>query len=830
MALQDLLIKIGASAKGFNEELDKIEKKTDDLQGHLGTLNKVSAVGFAALVGTIGLTVRAFGEAEQVTLKQNAILKATGGIAGITSQELNKMATALQDQTSFGDEAVKSGQNMLLTFTRIGKDVFPQATQAVLDLATKMGGDTVGAASALGKALQDPTEGISRLRREGITFTKEQEAQIFVMQKTGQTAAAQKIILDELSSRIGGLAQASAQGTGQFKALGEVFGDIAENVGGQFAPALSSGAKQLREFLIGIRDNEGAAGTFAAILAGLTGTFGTLLVVGTATALFIKFKAALEAANIAIGATRLAVIGLTAATGIGLLITGLSLVYVHWNTVWPAITGIVKGSVELITRLLSGLGTTLKGAFTVDTAKIKEGLTEIKRAFTDTDFSITPKISLADAKRGDDAALSKARDDRQAKSNADRERAQQAHEDELGKIEIRSLTARNTASLLEIEGHTAELVALKTREADLLKVLADEKFQGDKGVVRARLKEIQALYTEASGFEAARLAENNELTELQLTDHSSVVIELKQKQIEDLATLADQDFKGSRELLQLHLAEVTAQYEQAHADEIEQRKLFDEEILANTDAFNGIAEERQTLFLARHRNELQKELLTEKTEREKAAKDKLAKQISEDNKYLENTRKFGKVYAEIYQLMHSEIIQGFASAAQELSKLQNSNNSALKAAAKPFAIANIIMQTAQSAMLIFEGFQGLPFGIGIPLGIAAAGLAVAYGAEQISRVTSAQTGGLVGGGIPGRDSSLLFAEPGELVVPVRNFDEVVNATASARGLRPLGEPEREASSAAPEVLVRIDMAPGVERYITAQQVEARALGNYRSRR
>ena len=38
------------------------------------------------------------------------------------------------------DEAIQNAQNMLLTFTNIGKNIFPQATQAVLDMATAMNG------------------------------------------------------------------------------------------------------------------------------------------------------------------------------------------------------------------------------------------------------------------------------------------------------------------------------------------------------------------------------------------------------------------------------------------------------------------------------------------------------------------------------------------------------------------------------------------------------------------------------------------------------------------------------------------------------------------
>ena len=61
---------------------------------------------------------------------------------------------------------------MLLTFTNIGKDVFPKATETMLDMATAMNSGMTpsaeqlkGVSIQLGKALNDPVEGISALSR-----------------------------------------------------------------------------------------------------------------------------------------------------------------------------------------------------------------------------------------------------------------------------------------------------------------------------------------------------------------------------------------------------------------------------------------------------------------------------------------------------------------------------------------------------------------------------------------------------------------------------------------------------------------------------------------
>ena len=51
-------------------------------------------------------------------------------LAKLAKGELLEMASGLQKVTTFGDEAIISTQSMLLTFTKIGREVFPQALEA----------------------------------------------------------------------------------------------------------------------------------------------------------------------------------------------------------------------------------------------------------------------------------------------------------------------------------------------------------------------------------------------------------------------------------------------------------------------------------------------------------------------------------------------------------------------------------------------------------------------------------------------------------------------------------------------------------------------------
>ena len=97
--------------------------------------------------------IKATIEAEQATAQLNQTLKSTGRYSEATSKALQDHATALQNVSTFSDDAIISAQSQLLTFTKLGSEVFPQATEAVLNLATKMKGDLQGAVVQIGKAL-----------------------------------------------------------------------------------------------------------------------------------------------------------------------------------------------------------------------------------------------------------------------------------------------------------------------------------------------------------------------------------------------------------------------------------------------------------------------------------------------------------------------------------------------------------------------------------------------------------------------------------------------------------------------------------------------------
>lgn len=242
------------AAKSIKGELGDIGKTAQESQGLVGKVTSgLAGIGKAAIVGGIGLAtagVTALSGAltwcvsdamasQEAAAQLNAVLESTGGAAGMTFDELNDMAGALQDVTRFEDETIMAGQSMLLTFKNIGGDVFPRATEALLDMSQAMGQDPKTAAIQLGKALNDPILGITALTRVGIQFTDAQKDAIKAMVEAGDVAGAQGIILAELESQFGGSAVAAGQTfAGQLDRLRNKFGDVRETIGMALMPAL----------------------------------------------------------------------------------------------------------------------------------------------------------------------------------------------------------------------------------------------------------------------------------------------------------------------------------------------------------------------------------------------------------------------------------------------------------------------------------------------------------------------------------------------------------------------------------------------------------------
>lgn len=247
-----LEVQIVGDASSLHKALGQANESTKGFGGTLGSLTKTAGLvaGGAALGGLALVLHTGLGEWKQSTLvaaQTDAVIKSTGGAANITAKQVDALSGSLLKKTGVDDEAIKSGANMLLTFTNIrneagkGNDVFTQSTKTLLDMSVATGQDMPKAAVMMGKALNDPIAGIGALSRVGVTFTQGQKDSIKAMVAAGDTMGAQKVILGELHKEFGGSAEAAGSTLpGQLNILKETFNNLAGDLVGNLVPVFTT--------------------------------------------------------------------------------------------------------------------------------------------------------------------------------------------------------------------------------------------------------------------------------------------------------------------------------------------------------------------------------------------------------------------------------------------------------------------------------------------------------------------------------------------------------------------------------------------------------------
>lgn len=232
-AVVQVAVDTSALSSGLAKAHDEVAASTTSMGSAVKALGPAFAAAGIAAVGAFGASaIASFLEAEKVMAQTEAVVKSTGMAAGLSAVQVGDLAKAFEHTTTFSDEAVQSMENVLLTFTKVGHDIFPTATQAILDMSTALGTDLQGAAIQVGKALNDPITGMTALRRVGVSFSKAQIDQIQHLVDTNRLMEAQKVILGELSTEFGGSASKALDTYGgKWEQLMNRVDDFKENVG-----------------------------------------------------------------------------------------------------------------------------------------------------------------------------------------------------------------------------------------------------------------------------------------------------------------------------------------------------------------------------------------------------------------------------------------------------------------------------------------------------------------------------------------------------------------------------------------------------------------------
>lgn len=253
--LGDAYVEVGVHLDKLDKDLKKMESRSRKSIDRVSGLFK--GLGAAFITLGVGAAIKDFtrlaGVQEQAVAQLNAGLASTGSIAGVTSQELQNLASELQKITTYGDEATIAMESILLTFTNIRGEILTKTVPAVQDMAARMGTDLKSAAIQLGKALNDPAVGLTYLSRSGVTFSDMQKRLIKALTETNRLGEAQAIILAEINNQFGGSAQAKAETyAGKVEQMSNAFGDAKERFGAfileMTSPAVNKALDYLNKF------------------------------------------------------------------------------------------------------------------------------------------------------------------------------------------------------------------------------------------------------------------------------------------------------------------------------------------------------------------------------------------------------------------------------------------------------------------------------------------------------------------------------------------------------------------------------------------------------
>lgn len=247
---EELRVLVTAEVDKAIKNLQQVDRQTNDTEKVFKKLGNTiaSALSITALMRFTSKTNEAWRIQKEAASVLNTVLESTGATAWTSAEQLEQMASSLQKITNYGDETVQSMQSVLLGFRNIKGDQFESATKAILDMATVMKMDLKSAAQVVGKALDDPINGLDSLRRQGFQFTDAQKQMIKAMLDAGDTASAQKLILDELETTYGGAAEAAADTATQIK---NSLSDVLEGYG-KLITTLGTGTGVLEKFRDGL--------------------------------------------------------------------------------------------------------------------------------------------------------------------------------------------------------------------------------------------------------------------------------------------------------------------------------------------------------------------------------------------------------------------------------------------------------------------------------------------------------------------------------------------------------------------------------------------------
>jgi len=211
----------------------KSKKDLKGVEGGMKSLGKAAAIAGSAFFAAKGL-ITGFKKLIELAGAQELAEKKLEASLGRVSQALLKQASALQQVSMFGDEAIIEAQALIAAFVD-DEEAIKKATQATLDLAAAKGMDLTAAADLVSKTLGSSTNAMSR----------------YGIEVTGAVGSTERLntLTGNIADKFGGQAKAQTETmAGAIKQLNMAMGDLGEDIGEVFIKPVTTAATVLKEF------------------------------------------------------------------------------------------------------------------------------------------------------------------------------------------------------------------------------------------------------------------------------------------------------------------------------------------------------------------------------------------------------------------------------------------------------------------------------------------------------------------------------------------------------------------------------------------------------
>lgn len=274
---------------GLKNANNSLSSFASDLGSQMTNFGKSLTAGLTVpIVGALGFAVKAASDNATTMAKLNQQIRDTGNATGVTVPMITNLADSLEKMSGVSKNSILQAETLTASYKQIGKDIFPAATKAALDMSAALNIDLRTATISLDKALADPIKGLTALRREGVVFTQQQQDQIKAMEKSGNLLGAQNIILGAVTQKYQGMAAAIGNTPqGNLNKLTNAITDLGVAIGNTLAPVLGPIVKNVTDFVNGLTKLPQPVLELAVKIALLAAAAGPLLiVVGSLTTAF----------------------------------------------------------------------------------------------------------------------------------------------------------------------------------------------------------------------------------------------------------------------------------------------------------------------------------------------------------------------------------------------------------------------------------------------------------------------------------------------------------------------------------------------------------------